>query len=110
MTSPAVQAAIQKALGPLHPIRMKKMFGGVGIFSAESGNIFALISSRDVLYFKVDKSNRNDYESIGMEQFHNMPYFKVPEAVLSDDEQLRAWLAKSTDIAARSKKKKRKSK
>lgn len=106
MTSPAVQAKVEKLLAPFHPIHAKKMFGGIGIYSAESGNIFAMISRKNILYFKTDDTNRSDYEAAGMEQFIHMPYFKVPESVLSDDEQLREWLAKSTAIAARAKKKK----
>lgn len=110
MTSPAVQTKVEKILKPLHPINTRKMFGGVGIFSGESGNMFALISSRDVLYFKVDDTNRADYESLKMEQFQKMPYFKVPETVLSDDDVLHEWVKKSADVAARSKKKPRKKK
>ncbi len=107
MTSAAVQEKVEKLLGQFHPIYGRKMFGGVGLYSAESGNIFAVISSRDVLYFKVDAHNRRDYEDIEMEQFHKMPYFKVPEEVLSDDEALRVWMQKSLDVAARAKKKKK---
>ncbi|HFC11419.1 MAG TPA: TfoX family protein [Anaerolineae bacterium] len=78
----------------------------MGIYSAESGNIFALISSKDILYFKVDAALRREYEAAEMPQFMHMPYFKVPESVLSDDDELRVWLAKSTAVAARAKKKK----
>lgn len=110
MTSPAVQLKVEKTLKPLHPLTTRKMFGGVGIFSAESGNMFAMISSRDVLFFKVDHDSQRDYEAMGMERFHKMPYFKVPEQVLSDDEMLREWLAKSVAVAARTKKKSKKKK
>ena len=44
----------------------KRMFGGFGLYA--DGIFFAIIGN-DTLYFKVDDSNRKDYESAGMEPF-----------------------------------------
>ena len=42
------------------------MFGGVGIYAKEA--FFALVDD-DVLYLKVDDSNRGDFEARGMSPF-----------------------------------------
>lgn len=44
-------------------VRGRAMFGGVGIYSGEL--FFALIAD-DTLYFKVDDTNRPDFEVRGM--------------------------------------------
>jgi len=79
------------------------MFGGVGIYSR--GFFFALMDN-DTLFFKVDDSNRSDYEARGMGPFRpfgddrmSLSYFEVPAEVLEDAELLRAWVRKSVSVA-----------
>jgi len=86
-------------LNPIYAVRERKMFGGLGIFIEEG--MFALITSEDVLYFKVDESNRVDYEEAGMAQFGNMPYYQVPDEVMESPDQMRLWMEKSMDVARR---------
>jgi len=83
------------------------MFGGYGIF--HEGDMFALIAySR--LYFKVNDSNRPQYEQAKCEQFQNMPYYEVPASMLDDMNSLHDWARDSIAIAhASPSKKKRKS-
>ncbi len=107
-TSQAYTDRIMALLGRFHPLTYRKMFGGIGIYSAESDSILAMISSADVLYLKVDEVNRADYEAIDAEQFHRMPYFRLPDSIIEDDEQLQVWLEKSVAVAARAPKKKKK--
>ncbi len=109
-TTPEYAAEVAEMIGRFHPINTKKMFGGVGIFSAESGNMFALITSEDLLHFKVDDSNRADYEAAGSEQFATMPYFMLPEGILEDESELGEWVRKSAEIAARQPPKKKRKK
>lgn len=99
---------VMELLGRFHPVTYRKMFGGIGIYSAESGNILAIISSGDELFFKVDEVNRGDYEAIEAEQFHRMPYFMPPADVLENDAELQMWLQKSVEVAARAPVKKKK--
>ncbi len=87
------------------PITAKKMFGGVGLYL--NGVFFALIAE-DVLYFKVDDSNRPDYEAAGMgpfkpfgEKSYTMQYYEVPVDVLEDMEMLRIWANKALAVAIR---------
>jgi len=43
-------------------IRARAMFGGVGIYA---GDLFFALIADDTLYFKVDDSNRPDFEQRG---------------------------------------------
>jgi DNA transformation protein len=86
-------------------VRARSMFGGVGIYSGE--RFFALIAD-DTLYFKVDDSNRRDYEARGMGPFRPygeggevMQYYQVPEDLIEDPEALRRWAEKSLAVARR---------
>jgi DNA transformation protein len=53
-------------LSTVGSILSKRMFGGVGLYA--DGIFFALIAN-DILYQKVDDTNRQDYESAGMDAF-----------------------------------------
>ena len=86
-------------LGRLGFVTVKKMFGGAGIYF--DGLIFGLLAD-DVLYFKVDDSNRSDYERAGMEPFQPfedkpmvMQYYEVPVDILENREQLADWARKA---------------
>lgn len=96
-------------IAPFYPITTRRMFGGVGIF-CEAG-MFALISSEDVLYFKVDAENKPSYEAAEAGQFHHMPYFEIPADVLeADAAELKQWVDASLAVAARAAAKKSKKK
>jgi len=84
-------------------VAARKMFGGVGLYA--DGIFFALIAD-DTLYFKVDSTNRVDYESAGMDAFRPYPdktrtmqYYEVPIDVLEDQEQINGWARKSIAVA-----------
>ena len=110
-TTPEFAKEVCTQIGRFHPIHSRKMFGGVGIFSEESGNMFVLISSDDIVYMKVDDTNRADYEQVNASRFHRMPYFQLPESILNDNEgELRGWVIKSADVASRAPAKKKKKK
>jgi DNA transformation protein and related proteins len=90
-------------LGRVAPVTYRKMFGGVGVYS--NGFFFALMDN-DSLYFKVDDSNRGDFESRGMGPFmpfgddsHVMGYYEVPAEVIEDTEILREWMTKAVQVA-----------
>jgi DNA transformation protein len=81
------------------------MFGGVGLFHGE--RIFGLIV-RDTLYFKVDDSNRRDYEARNMDRLRpfadkphlSMTYYEVPADTLEDADACLEWARKSTSVGA----------
>ena len=86
-------------------VTTRRMFGGIGLY--REGLFFGLVDD-DVLYLKVDDSNRTDYSSRGCAAFQPLPdptvysmnYFSVPPEVLEDAEELRLWAHKSIAIAA----------
>jgi len=98
-------------LGALPDLSTRRMFGGLGLYSGEW--FFALIDD-DVLYFKVDDANREDYTSRGMPAFMPFPgqpslgYFQVPPEVIEEAEDLMRWARKSVEVAQRAGLKKKK--
>lgn len=99
----------------LGSITVKKMFGGAGLYL---DNVFFALIADDILYFKVDNSNRQDYENAEMERFrpfgeksHIMHYYEVPIDVLDDRDKLKIWVDKALLVAkqklSKGKKKKR---
>ena len=51
-------AFVQDLLADFAPLRIKRMFGGAGIYSAD---LFFAILAEDNLYLKVDDGNRAAY-------------------------------------------------
>ncbi len=95
---------VMTLLVPIEGINSKAMFGGFGIF--HDGEMFALIKGNG-LFFKVDSSNRADYEKAGSKQYKPMPYYQVPADVLEHKEKLIEWARTSMIIAHSSSKKKK---
>lgn len=83
-------------------VTARNMFGGVGIYFE---GLFCALIAEDVLYFKVDDTNRLDYEAAVMGPFRSgrqiMQFYEVPEEVLDDDEKLRLWMGKALEVARR---------
>ena len=83
-------------------IRVRKMFGGAGLYC--EGLMFALVADNE-LYFKVDDSNRIDYERSGSSAFKpyadkptRMSYYRVPDDVLENPEELAGWADKALAV------------
>ena len=95
---------IVEQLETLPGLSTRRMFGGLGLYSGEW--FFALIDD-DVLYFKVDDANREDYTSRGMKAFMPFPgqpslgYFQVPPDVIEEAEDLTRWARRSVEVAQR---------
>jgi DNA transformation protein len=96
-------------LEDLGPVRYKRMFGGAGLYFED---LFFAIVADDVLYFKVDDTNRADYEASGMGPFRPDPdqdmvmqYYEVPVDVLENKNTLRNWAEKAVRVAERKAKK-----
>ncbi len=88
-------------------VSARKMFGGAGLYS--EGKMFGLIAD-DILYLKVDDSNRKEYTDAGSEPFRPYPdkpttmsYYEVPPDLLEDGEQMMEWATKSLEIQKRNK-------
>ena len=84
-------------------LRARAMFGGVGLYAED---VFFGILAGDVLFFKVDDTNRREYETAGSSPFKpyadramTMPYYNVPIAVLEDAAALGEWAARAVAVA-----------
>jgi len=100
-------AFVRDLLGSFEPLRVKRMFGGAGIYSAD---VFFAIVVDDALYFKVDDRTRTGYESRGLRPFTyqmkngrtaTMSYYPVPPEVLDDPEALDTWAREAVEVANR---------
>ena len=81
-------------LSAIAGIRSKKMFGGYGIFREEK--MFGIVDSEGTVYFKVGDQNQAHYQEA--QKHGKMPYFKVPEAVLNNPEELVVWAEESIAV------------
>ncbi len=86
-------------------VRSKRMFGGVGLYADE---LFFGLLANNGLYFKVDDTNRADFEARGMGPFRpfrdkpelQMGYYEVPADVIDEAEELVAWARRAMRVAA----------
>ena len=101
---------IVDALSQLGIIKIRKMFGGYGIYK---DNIFFAMIINDTLYFKADDNNRAMYESLGSKPFSYtgkndklivMNYWQVPGDILENQIQLAQLVEKSITAAQKTKK------
>jgi len=84
-------------------VRSRRMFGGLGIYS---NDVFFAVADDDVLYFKVDDSNRGDFEARGLGPFRPygpdgeaMQYYEIPADLLEDTDALAPWVDKAIAVA-----------
>jgi TfoX/Sxy family transcriptional regulator of competence genes len=108
--TPEARARFEELLDLLEPhgedITGKSMFGGFGFW--EHGDVFALLSSQGVLYFKTDETTVARYRKARASQFMPvmsrsdeaipMPYWSVPKAVLRDDDRLHEWVVEAIAV------------
>jgi len=96
-------------LARLGNVSSRRMFGGAGLY--RDGLMFGLVAD-DIAYFKVDDSNRGDYEKAGSSPFNPFPekgktivmsYYEVPPDVLENPAELAEWARRSLDIQKRKK-------
>lgn len=85
-------------------VSVRRMFGGAGLY--RDGKIFGLIAD-DVVYLKVDDSNRDDFVKAGSAPFNPyaesgrgsaFSYYEVPPDVIENRCELSAWAQRSLDI------------
>ena len=104
--SESYRTFVLDSLGRVVPaVRSRAMFGGVGIYA---GDLFFALIDEDTLYLKVDDSNRSDFEARGLGPFRPfgeggevMQYYELPNDIVEDDAELRAWAFKAIEVARR---------
>lgn len=88
---------VRDLLGEFEPLRIKRMFGGAGVYS---GEFFFAILADDTLYLRANEDNRADFEQRGLHPFSyetktgrtvTMSYYPVPAEAMEDPEALAPW-------------------
>lgn len=100
---------VLEQLASFDGVSARPMFGGNGLF--RRGVMFGLISDGE-LFFKVDDSNRPDFEAKKSEPFTYegrgrkiaLSYWFVPEEVIEDPDELKVWASKAYDVALKTRK------
>ncbi|WP_342075455.1 TfoX/Sxy family protein [Yoonia sp. SS1-5] len=73
----------------LGQVTTRKMFGGLGLYHA--GTIFALVSSEGRIYVKTTPDMAQALAEQGSAQFHNMPYWSLPDDALDQPAEACGW-------------------
>ncbi|MDP1699150.1 MAG: TfoX/Sxy family protein [Xanthomonadaceae bacterium] len=97
---------LHELLEPLGSIRMRKMFGGHGVYCE---GLFIAIVIDGQLYLKVDELTRPAFVAAGCEPFiytskgrsAPMSYWNVPEEALDSAEQIQPWAQRAIAAALR---------
>jgi DNA transformation protein len=96
---------LEEALGRLGRVTGRRMFGGVGVYF--DGIFFALIDD-GVIYFRTSDTMRPRFEAEGSRAFSYMTkngpaalvsYWRLPERLLDDPEELCDWARESIAAA-----------
>lgn len=101
-------ALLQDQLRGMGPVSVRRLFGGAGLYAA--GTMFALVSD-ETLYLKADETMRADFEAEGMQPFSYatkdgrnalMSYWRAPERLFDDPDEMLAWATRALAAAKRS--------
>jgi DNA transformation protein and related proteins len=95
------------------PVTIRRMFSGAGLFA--EGVMFGLVV-RDVIYFKVDETSIANFEREGSQAFTytrgkntgrassaTLAYWRLPERLYDDPDELAVWAGRALAIAERKK-------
>ncbi len=89
------------------PVTVRRMFGGAGVFA--DGLMIALISNSDI-FLKADSETSAAFEREGMKPFTygakrsrvTMSYWRMPDRLLDDQDELAEWAKTALGAARRS--------
>jgi DNA transformation protein and related proteins len=100
---------IRELFSQFRPVMIKRMFGGAGIYA--EGLMFALVFD-DAIYLKVDAASIPDFEREGSKPFvytrfktpgrvqrPSLSYWRLPERLYDDPDELSAWAGRALAIA-----------
>jgi DNA transformation protein and related proteins len=104
---------IRELFAPFGPVTVKRMFGGAGIWS--DGLMFGLVFD-GAIFLKVDAASIPDFEREGSRAFvytrakspgrvgrASLSYWRLPERLYDDADELAVWAARALAIAQRKK-------
>jgi DNA transformation protein and related proteins len=101
---------LRELLSPVGTITIKRMFGGASVYA--DGVLFALIDD-DVLYLKGDDATAARFDAEGLGKFTydgktgpvSMSYWRAPERLYDDPEEMAEWAREALAAARRAKSK-----
>ena len=109
---------IRELFTPFRPVTVRRMFGGAGIWS--DGLMFAL-EFDGVVYLRIDEASLADFEREGSKPFvypraktpgkigrPSRSFWRLPERLYDDPDELALWAKRALGIAERKKFKPRK--
>lgn len=100
---------LREIFGSLPDVRIRRMFGGQGIYSGET--IFAVVVGGE-LYLKSDSVSEAEYEEAGCRRWTyaregklpvSMPYFSLPDDALDDPDVMAEWARRAFEASRRPK-------
>ena len=104
---------IVELFAPFGRVTVRRMFGGAGLFS--EGLMFGLVFD-GAIFLKVDEASIPDFEREGSVPFvytrakspgrvgrHSLSYWRLPERLYDDPEELASWAQRAVAIAERRK-------
>jgi DNA transformation protein and related proteins len=104
---------IRELFSPFRPVTVKRMFGGAGLWS--DGLMFGLVFD-GAIFLKVDETSIPDFEREGSGPFvytraksrgrvgrHSLSYWRLPERLYDDPDELAVWAGRALAIAERKK-------
>jgi DNA transformation protein and related proteins len=106
-------AFIHELFAPFGPVTVRRMFGGAGVWSQDL--MFALVFD-GALYLRVDDASIPDFEREGSRPFvytrakspgrvgrASLSYWRLPERLYDDPDELAVWAGRARAIAERKK-------
>ncbi len=104
---------VRDLFAQFRPVTMTRLFGGAGLYA--DGLIFGLVFD-GAIFLKVDESSIPDFEREGSKPFvytrakspgrigrHSMSYWRLPERLYDDPDELVVWAERALAIAERKK-------
>ena len=96
---------VQELLEGLGPVRIKRMFGGLGLYVGEA--MFALVDD-EVIYLKTDEALRGALVAAGSQAWvysrrdgwmRETSYWRLPETALDDPDEAVGWARQALVVA-----------
>jgi DNA transformation protein len=104
---------IRDLFSQFRPVTVKRMFGGAGVYC--EGLMFGLVFD-GAIFLKVDETSIPDFEREGSRPFvytrakspdrvgrHSPSYWRLPERLYDDPDELAVWAGRALAIAQRKK-------
>ena len=104
---------IRDLFAPFRPVTMKRLFGGAGLYA--DGLMFGLMFD-GAIFLKVDETSIPDFEREGSKPFvytrakskgrvgrASLSYWRLPERLYDDPDELAVWASRAFAIAERKK-------